>query len=32
MKDDFEWFIFLAGTVAGIGISLSAFIAVLFLG
>jgi hypothetical protein len=31
MKDDFQWFLFLAGFGAGIGVSLAAFIAILFL-
>jgi uncharacterized membrane protein len=31
MKDDIEWFMFIAGMVAGIGVSLAAFIAILFL-
>ena len=31
MKDDIQWFMFIAGTMAGIGVSLAAFIAVLFL-
>ena len=31
MNDDFHWFVFLAGLGVGIGVSLAAFIAVLFL-
>ena len=31
MKDDIQWFMFIAGIMAGIGVSLAAFIAVLFL-
>jgi hypothetical protein len=31
MKDDIQWFMFIAGAMAGIGVSLAAFIAILFL-
>lgn len=31
MNDTFEWFVFVAGVGAGIGVSLAAFIAILFL-
>ena len=31
MKDDIQWFMFIAGMMAGIGVSLAAFTAVLFL-
>ena len=31
MNDDTQWFMFIAGMIAGIGVSLAAFIAVLFL-
>ena len=31
MNDDFQWFLFFAGLGTGIGVSLAAFIAILFL-
>jgi hypothetical protein len=31
MKDDIQWFAFMAGMMVGIGVSLAAFIAILFL-
>ena len=32
MNDDFQWFAFMAGLMAGIGVSLAVFMAILFLG
>jgi hypothetical protein len=32
MNDSFEWFVFLAGMMAGIGVSFAVFFAILFLG
>jgi len=31
MSDNFHWFAFMAGMMVGIGVSLAAFIAILFL-